>query len=1084
MCRQYINLHYPYLVLIKIISYRALKPSLFLIITLTKRYVEVEVSQFVRASNGLGLGKVIEVNTESVTVSYFDSPMRMAVQDKVILIDKVKVENLLIETVVYYYDLEVQKWSVGRVVGPTPPPADYRVQFPNDKYRDLAQADIYVRWDQPLSSPVEWLASQQTYTPLFQEARVDFQNCMLDQREACAGITAALSSSIALEPHQLAVVRRVLSDPIQRYLLADEVGLGKTIEAGLILRQHILDNPLDHKVLVLVPESLQTQWNTELSESFHLYDLLGDSVIVQSYEQYYAGGEILDVNLVVIDEAHHIAEKAWSPEHQGAYQAIAKIAHLSEKLLLLSATPLVGNERNFLAMLHLLDAKNYHLTEQGVVEFRDRIVIREQLGGLIQSFTTTNTNLALRNSLQTLLQLLNTESELQTLSEELLPSLQSALFSRERSGEANLLVRKIRSHIANRHGVHHRLLRNRRSSAEIGQLLPGLDNNGLERLTYDNAEMNEALEAWHQHMLVDNSQSTCFASIYQLFVEASLGSPQVLTEFASVRLAQHFLSAQDFFLSTEQQRDLCSDLTPGESELLEQLIAQGEIAQGNYLQALEQQLKPLINNTTAGVVIFCDHPWSANQLYIEIGFNFPGQIQRHNPKQPLRFGKDSNCRLLICDRRAEEGINLHGGRRVAIHYDIPLSPNRIEQRNGRMNRYAANQFAAPVRSVVIEPSDKQSFATHWLNIIDCTFEMFKQSIAGLQFIIEEQMNQVTDTLFLEGIEAFLNLDDRLVGAGKILETEWTKIRNLEALMSVNSEVIEAREFADKLQMVDDREEEFKRASKAWINRVLGFQAKEDRYVYLTPENGGRATMVNVRTLKEHCLLGFDSNSMQRQGPVSYEMEYFRDVAQKTGKRVARLGEPFHDAMLSILPYEERGLASAMIRINSRLPKDYKKAFFCFEYIATTEFELSNKNGSTLERISDQLMPPKRYTLWLDNEGIPVDPAVIPFLEKKYSKYDQGGSDINLAKHWSQIDDLYSKELWQDLCFSIEKSALQSITTQYQDVHGRGKENLDNYLASDPNLPESYVLQLRQAFERPSYKCLAARTVFLISDKQS
>ncbi|MGR5470829.1 hypothetical protein ACPV51_26805, partial [Vibrio astriarenae] len=89
-----------------------------------------------------------------------------------------------------------------------------------------------------------------------------------------------------------------------------------------------------------------------------------------TYNQYLADKTTFDANLVLIDEAHQIAEWGWSTsrQQQQAYQRIANLVHMSNKLLLLSATPLVGNERNFLAMLHLLDAENYHLTEQGVTE--------------------------------------------------------------------------------------------------------------------------------------------------------------------------------------------------------------------------------------------------------------------------------------------------------------------------------------------------------------------------------------------------------------------------------------------------------------------------------------------------------------------------------------------------------------------------------------------------------------------------------------------------------------------------------------------------------------------------------------------
>ncbi|NJL11517.1 MAG: DEAD/DEAH box helicase [Calothrix sp. SM1_7_51] len=82
-------------------------------------------------------------------------------------------------------------------------------------------------------------------------------------------MTGVLSANIQLLPHQVEVVRRVLSDPIQRYLLADEVGLGKTIEAGAIIRQYFLDNP-SGDVLVLAPQYLLEQWRLEMETKFYI----------------------------------------------------------------------------------------------------------------------------------------------------------------------------------------------------------------------------------------------------------------------------------------------------------------------------------------------------------------------------------------------------------------------------------------------------------------------------------------------------------------------------------------------------------------------------------------------------------------------------------------------------------------------------------------------------------------------------------------------------------------------------------------------------------------------------------------------
>ena len=92
---------------------------------------------------------------------------------------------------------------------------------------------------------------------------------LLALRSAAQGLTSLISAGIDFVPHQIAAVRRVLTDPIQRYLLADEVGLGKTIEAGLIIRQHLIDNPKT-RVLVCAPAHLCHQWRREMLDKLRL----------------------------------------------------------------------------------------------------------------------------------------------------------------------------------------------------------------------------------------------------------------------------------------------------------------------------------------------------------------------------------------------------------------------------------------------------------------------------------------------------------------------------------------------------------------------------------------------------------------------------------------------------------------------------------------------------------------------------------------------------------------------------------------------------------------------------------------------
>ena len=121
-------------------------------------------------------------------------------------------------------------------------------------------------------------------------------------RSAAQGFTSLISAGVDFVPHQIAAVRRVLTDPIQRYLLADEVGLGKTIEAGLIIRQHLIDNP-DTEVLVSVPAYLCEQWRGELVNKLRL-DQFGESFECCAHPDLARVSRSPDV--LVIDEAHHL----------------------------------------------------------------------------------------------------------------------------------------------------------------------------------------------------------------------------------------------------------------------------------------------------------------------------------------------------------------------------------------------------------------------------------------------------------------------------------------------------------------------------------------------------------------------------------------------------------------------------------------------------------------------------------------------------------------------------------------------------------------------------------------------------------
>jgi len=180
-------------------------------------------------------------------------------------------------------------------------------------------------------------------------------------------------------PHQLHIAREVADRIAPRVLLADEVGLGKTIEAGLVIHRQLLTGRAS-RVLIVVPENLQHQWLVEMRRRFNLQVALYDA---ERFAESDAGNPFDDTqlalvalewlvaderaqdalfaagwDLLVVDEAHHLV---WHPEQASPeYRLVEQLAEVIPGVLLLTATPeQLGLESHF-ARLRLLDPNRFH----------------------------------------------------------------------------------------------------------------------------------------------------------------------------------------------------------------------------------------------------------------------------------------------------------------------------------------------------------------------------------------------------------------------------------------------------------------------------------------------------------------------------------------------------------------------------------------------------------------------------------------------------------------------------------------------------------------------------------------------------
>ncbi len=321
--------------------------------------------------------------------------------------------------------------------------------------------------------------------------------------------------------HQLHIAQEVADRIAPRVLLADEVGLGKTIEAGLIIHRQLLSGRAS-RILLMVPETLQHQWLVEMRRRFNLDVALFDAERFQASDadnpfedcqialvsmSWLVADERAqnalcgcDWDIMVVDEAHHLV---WHPEQSSpAYQLVEALAGITPGVLLLTATPEQLGQDSHFARLRLLDPHRFH----------DLAAFREES----QHYQ------AIADAVRELLDLTHLSTDAEKTIKSFLGDDSQSLISAFNAGDAQAAPRLIRE-LLDRHGTGRLLFRNTRAAisgfperklhpaplpcpdqylgnaAELqAQLYPELHINDLAMMYLDETEDASTEEPWWQ----------------------------------------------------------------------------------------------------------------------------------------------------------------------------------------------------------------------------------------------------------------------------------------------------------------------------------------------------------------------------------------------------------------------------------------------------------------------------------------------------------------------------------------------------------------------------------------------------------
>lgn len=591
---------------------------------------------------------------------------------------------------------------------------------------------------------------------------------------------------VAIKPHQVSVVHRVITNYPHRYLLCDEVGLGKTIEAGMVLKELRARGGAD-RTLIIAPANLVRQWQFELktkfNESFSVintetvkylkssqgYDgnpfLSSDSVIVSS--GWIVGDEwakqVAEVNwdLVIVDEAHHArvhvdgGKRSETRLYKTVKSLVAPSAFSKRSALLLTATPMQLHAGELYSLVELLDPALFP-TEQhfhrhiGELPGLNRLVHNLQVHG----FPLPN----------------GEDDEIVETVAAWLGAEPADVGRRLREGSDE--VERICEELSRRHLLSEVLLRNRKKI--VGGFMPRVATRWEVELTAKEQHALDSVEEYVRegYARADRMNDAAYGFVMVLFQKMMASSIQALRVSLDRRRARLVDLAEKPIITKRMIRrldlleeDLDDDVFVGDLleelsvanaaeavELAELVTLLREVPTDSKADTLLARLRELQSlDPAAKVLLFTE--FRETQEYLrdrlaELGWAvhlFHGQLRPAAKDASVEeFRNAEGPSILLSTEAGGEGRNFQFCHYL-VNYDLPWNPMRVEQRIGRVDRIgqaeAVQIFNFWVKGTVEE---------RVLDVLERRIDVFENTVGGLDPILGEAERDLKAIFRLSG----------------------------------------------------------------------------------------------------------------------------------------------------------------------------------------------------------------------------------------------------------------------------------------------------------------------------------------------
>lgn len=816
----------------------------------------------------------------------------------------------------------------------------------------VSEEDVVVEAHAQAPDPQQQLEDYEFHSSIWKSKRDQLLKSFIQLQSATYGIEELVGSRILLLPHQAETVARVLGDRNCRYALADEVGLGKTIEACVILKGLQRRAP-NLKALIVVPASLIKQWQNELDNKFWLrfslatvqnrfeFDPSDPGILIsvedlELYPNLVASLLKRKWDVLIVDEAHRLSYRP------AQYEAVLRLSSNIQHCLVLSATPILRYSNEYLSLLRLTNPNQY------------ANVTQEQFGKMLSAQAD------LRRRLAYIGRGLNADDfdvnefheEIDPLLAELpddkvLSSLVKSVVATDKDGGLRA-AQEVHSYLSENYRIENRVIRNRRAGLVDQLSLPDrtLDDSYSYAPTSQERETLAELTEYTIGMLASDAQA---AELVRLLCYIGASSPHALSRV--IELRRQFIAGQERDNTvSDNVNDLIASVPvfPHESAQLERLdwylaawrnVTEAALEANRngrtpsadsphrILQVLRAVYKVCIQDKNK-LLIFCR--WAETRLLVEelLRMHFgsrkfavfaAAKSAAELQTEVDRFQSDQECQIMISDESGGEGRNFQIADTI-IHVDLPWMPAQIEQRIGRVDRVGRQ---GNVTSIV--PYARDSLEADLFSLWHDAFELFTKSMSGMEIILETIQNEIVSAL----------RDNPREGLKKLLGQMSAKAQSLR-------EMIEEERYAEENAAQYYRREEFRRVldeykdgEKLKVPLIKWAElAGLPSHSQYERANGVNLTVFDPKQFNPNSIknakfvtppnMGEALRRSGRQRHLVIRGTFDREVAVKREDIVFFApGELWTDSIINNALYADRGQSCAVMRMVAGLPEDWE-----------------------------------------------------------------------------------------------------------------------------------------------------------------